>query len=482
MREKSIVKNAVFNVLYRILNMFFPLVTSIYVSHVLLAEGVGKVSSAQNIVQYFILLAPLGISNYGIREIAKRRADKEEADKIFTELVIINSISTSICVLVYYGLIFFHPAFRSERNLYLAAGLPVILNYINIDWYYKGYEEYVYISIRSALIKLISLAAILIFVRKKEDYVYYALIYSFGIVGNYIFNVLNLRKKKIRFTFTTINCVQHLRYLLVLLFSCIAIELYTLLDTTMLSFQCSEKIVGLYSNSIKLERIIVELIAAIGGVLLPRLSYYHKYGREKEAKKLVETIITIMYSFAFPCAAGIFVLADVLIPLLFGNSFTAAVITVRLGTPLIFVLGFSHLFGTQILLTYGQEMKLLISTLVGAGSNIMMNMILIPVYKNNGAIIASVISESLVTLLTMIFSKQYLKFKVDLSDMMKIIIAGMIMGCGVFVIKNIIIIPIFTLLLCVAVGVIIFGVINLVLQTSIYQLIGLSIEKYIKKS
>lgn len=112
----------------------------------------------------------------------------------------------------------------------------------------------------------------------------------------------------------------------------------------------------------------------------------------------------------------------------------------------------------------------------------MMNMILIPVYKNNGAIIASVISESLVTLLTMIFSKQYLKFKVDLSDMMKIIIAGMIMGCGVFVIKNIIIIPIFTLLLCVAVGVIIFGVINLVLQTSIYQLIGLSIEKYIKKS
>ena len=61
---KSLAKNSVYNIIYKCSNLVFPLIISAYVSRILLAEGIGKVSSAQNIVTYFTLLAALGLANY----------------------------------------------------------------------------------------------------------------------------------------------------------------------------------------------------------------------------------------------------------------------------------------------------------------------------------------------------------------------------------------------------------------------------------
>ena len=53
-KQKSLIYNSFFNVLYQLLNVIFPFVTAIYVSHILMAESVGKVAYAQNIASYFV--------------------------------------------------------------------------------------------------------------------------------------------------------------------------------------------------------------------------------------------------------------------------------------------------------------------------------------------------------------------------------------------------------------------------------------------
>ena len=107
----SLKRNAFFNIVYNIINVIFPLVSIAYVSHVLHATGVGRVSFAQNVTQYFVLLAPLGILNYGTKKIAGS-LNGEQRNKIFSELFLINAISTSICVCCYYSLILFHNYFN----------------------------------------------------------------------------------------------------------------------------------------------------------------------------------------------------------------------------------------------------------------------------------------------------------------------------------------------------------------------------------
>lgn len=434
-KEKSIVKNMFFNVLYRVVNMLFPLLTAIYISHVLKATGVGKVSIAQNIVQYFVLIAPLGISNYGTREIAKIRNKKEETEKLFTELCLINFCSTFCCVIAYYILIFTQECFEEERLLYIVSGFPIVFNFINVEWYYQGNEDYVYISIRSIIVKILSLVAMVSFVKTTDDYVIYSLIYTLGIAGNYIFNIANIVKRGIRLKFQNLIYFRHIRPILILLCSNIAIELYTLLDTTMLGYFCTDEIVGYYTNSIKLVRIIVSLIAAIAGVLLPRLSYYKENGQIQECSELINKVCMVMLFLAVPSGFAVIVLAPQLVAFVFGESFVPAVLTVRIASILIYVLGFSSFFGNQVLLTFEGEKKLLICTSFGAVSNIIMNAFLIPHYQHNGAVVASVISESIVTFLTILFAKKYIKISLSVVYIFQVIFAGIVMVGAICCIK-----------------------------------------------
>lgn len=448
MKEKSLAKNAVFNTIYRLINMFFPLVTSMYVSHILMATGVGRVSTAQNIVQYFVLLAPLGLTTYGTREVAKVRDNREQTERLFTELFTINFCSTLIWAIVYYGMIITMEHFAAERLLYLVAGLPIVFNFINIEWFYQGNEDYVYIALRNAVVKMLSLIAVVSFVRTADDYVMYALIYALGIAGNYVFNITNAIKKGIRLRFSGIKMPQHLKPVLILLCSNIAIELYTLLDTTMLGLWCTEEVVGYYTNSVKIVKILVSLISAIGGVLLPRLSYYKEQNMMEQCDSLISKVTKIMLLFAIPCGIGVMILAEPIVLVMFGETFIPAIGTTRIATILIYVLGFSNLFGTQVLLTFNQEKKLLLCTCIGAASNILMNSMLIPMFQHDGAVVASVISESIVTLMTILMSRKYIKVSVSAKYWIQIITSGLGMGLIVYVLSTLI----NSNLLCLIVG------------------------------
>ena len=192
--QKSLTKNSIYNIIYTIANILFPFATSIYVSRILLPAGVGKVASAQNIVSYFVTLAALGLPSYGVREFAKIREIKKKRNKLFTELLLLNVISTTLAIIGFIGLVTINDGFNGQWALYVACGLSVAFNYLNIDWMYQGLEEYGYITGRSLFIKGLSLLVLFLFVRSREDYVLYALISSLATGGNYIFNVLNARK------------------------------------------------------------------------------------------------------------------------------------------------------------------------------------------------------------------------------------------------------------------------------------------------
>ena len=103
MMQKSLAQNALFNMLYKALTVIFPLVTVSYVSHILGASGIGQVSSAQNFVTYFTMVASLGIPTYGVRAIAKKRIhnNKKLTDEVFSELFIINACATTISLISY---------------------------------------------------------------------------------------------------------------------------------------------------------------------------------------------------------------------------------------------------------------------------------------------------------------------------------------------------------------------------------------------
>lgn len=409
----SLVKNSIFNVAYRLLNVLFPLITTTYVARILLADGVGKVAYAQNIVAYFLSLAALGIPNYGTREIAKIRTDAVKTNKLFSELMIINLCSTSFFLLAYYLLVLTLPTFQQDFILYAVVGMSLFFKFFDVTWFYQGFEDFAYITIRSFIVKLVCLAWIFLFVRTKEDFVLYAGVSVLSIGLNDVINIIHLRKFKIKFSLKNVHLKKHLKPVFVLFASVIAIELYTMVDTTMIGLFCNEIAVGLYTNAMKIVRILIGVISGVAGILLPRLSYHYAKNEIDKCSQIVSKTLMVMIFLYIPCQIGILMIGDVIMPFLFGESFAEGGLTLQIASLLICTLGFSNLFGTQILLTFGQEKKLFYCTVVAAVLNLSLNSILIPKFAQNGAACASVVAEGLVTILTCYFSLKYIHVTVE---------------------------------------------------------------------
>ena len=191
---KSLTKNSLFYMLYNILNVIFPFFTGIYVARILLPDNIGIVETARNLAQYFVIFSFLGIPTYGLREISKARKNREELNKIYSELIVINTISTIIFLFLYNVLIMIVPEYRKNLLVFLITGISIALNFFNNTWLFEGLEKFDYISIRNLIFKFLSLLLLFIFVRDNEDYLKYALITIVGTAGNYLLNIINSKK------------------------------------------------------------------------------------------------------------------------------------------------------------------------------------------------------------------------------------------------------------------------------------------------
>ena len=403
--SKSIAKNAVFNMGYNAVSVIFPLVTSAYVARTLGASGVGEVSSAQNLATYFTMIATLGIPSYGVRAIAQARIHKEECNRTFSELFVINLFSTVFSLACYAVLILSLDKTLFSNPLHAIFASLIAMSIFNIEWLYQGFEEYKYITIRSILIKIISFILIFLFVKTEDDVNYYALVICFGSVGNYLLNLSQL-KKYVSITFKGLDLKRHFKPIITFFAAVIAVEVYTLLDVTMLTYMCHPENVGYYSNASKIVKIVANTITAIGAVLLPRLSLYLVSRNEKQIKKLISNFFDVITMFSLPCCIGIYLTADELISVLFGTSFSPAATTIRFLCPLAALLPLSGGIFAQILQTSGKEKYYFMCVCTGAVVNIVLNALLIGRLQENGAALASVLTELCVNIVMLAFAQK----------------------------------------------------------------------------
>lgn len=472
MREKSLAKNSIYNVIYKSLNVVFPLVTSMYVSRVLLSSGIGRVASAKNLVTYFTLLAALGLPTYGTKIIAELRYDSKALSKTFSELFLINLITTSVCTICYFSIVFLNSAFRADIHLYSIVGLQVVLNIFNIDWFYQGIEEYRYIMVRSLAVKVISFVFILVFVHDPGDYLFYAFASVIGVAFNYIMNVIHLRKI-IHFTFEGLKLKRHIKYLIILFSTGIAVEIYTLTDITMLTVMSNKECVGYYSNAINGVKTIKEMIVAICAVFLPRLSYHYANGEKDVFLSLANKGIKILTFFSIPAAIGCFLLADKIVILLFGSGFVNAILTVRILAMSIVTIGLSNYIGYQVLIIIGKEKRMLVNSIFGALLNIILNYFLISQFQHNGAAIASMLTEVVVCCLYVFAYNKFLGFRWFAKYLMKIALSVLAMSFGVCLIHIIN----FPMIISCIVSVIIGGTIYLITSVLLGNEIALLLLK-----
>ena len=191
---QSVKVNFILNLINIGTQMLFPIITFPYVCRVIGPEGIGQVSFFQSIISYITLFTCLGIPMYAVREIARVRNDIVEMNKTAIEILLFHLLLTILGYLVVSVLCLVVPQIHDNTPLFLVLSLTILFTAFGCEWFYQGIEDFKYITIRGLVVKFVSLGLLFVFVKTKEDLIYYGLYTVFGILGGNIFNFIRLRR------------------------------------------------------------------------------------------------------------------------------------------------------------------------------------------------------------------------------------------------------------------------------------------------
>lgn len=395
---KSKVKaNFIYNTVYHIFLIIVPLVTTPYVSRKLGATGIGDYAYAYSIAYYFSLFIKLGLNNYGNRAIAYVRDDKKKMSSEFWNIYCFQFILSIIVVSAYLIYCFFISS-NHELSIYLV--LFVISSGIDITWFYWGMEEFKITVTRSFIIKILSLIAIFMFIKDKNDTGLYTLILSISFIASQFFLWPRLSKYVYFVKPTYKEVVKHIKPNLILFLPAIAVSFYKIMDKIMLGMMSSNTEVGYYESSEKIIKVPMAIIESLGAVMQPRMSNLisNRADEEYMSRILKKSIIVIMLC-STTLSFGIMTMADEFVPMFFGKGFDKCVSLFRILVPSCIFLALTNVMKTQYLLPRKQDKEYTIALFSGAAINLVMNSILIPRVASVGAAIGTLAAETTVAII-----------------------------------------------------------------------------------
>lgn len=434
---KSLKANYLFNLANTISGLLFPLITFPYASRILLADGIGQINFFQSIIQYITLLTCLGIPMYAIREVAKIRENIEERNKVTVEILLLHASLTVVGYIIMILLVATVTKIQVDILLFLLLSTTIFFTAIGCEWFYQGVEDFKYITIRGLIVKTISVILLFLLVKTKEDIMWYAAYSVFGVLGGNVFNFVRLRKYISIKTlpFRELHPLRHLLPALHVFVLNLVISIYVQLNTVMLGFMADTTAVGLFTAASKLSHMVLGIVGALGTAMLPRLSNLITTGQKEEFNRLAQKSMQFVIAITLPMTVGIIMTSSYLIPLFCGDTYTPAILTLQVISPIILAIGISNIMGIQILYPQGQENKVIISTALGAIANFFLNVWLIPQLAQDGAAIATVIAEIAVTVSMVYIGRTYIPIKWRNRSYIHYLIGSFLMGIGIWIWK-----------------------------------------------
>lgn len=406
----GIKKNFLYSSILTTANYLFPLLTFPYVSRVLGVTNIGIVNFIDSVIGYFMLFSALGVNIVGVREVAKYKNDKNNLSKVYSGIFWLITITTSIALIILCIITVYVDQLRQHWQLMSIGALKLLMNYMLIEWLYKGLEEFQYITIRTLIVKSLYVIGVFVFVRQESDYPVYFLLLTMMVVLNAVINLLHSRKY-VNLSIHSINLFQYIKPLFIIGVYQILNSMYISLNVTYLGFVSGETEVGYYTTAFKLHHILIALFTAFTGVMLPRMSSLLADNKIEEFKKLINKANSVLFSFSVPLIIFTIVYAPIIIRIVSGIGYEGAIIPMRLMMPLILIIGYEQILVIQTLMPLKKDNAILNNSIVGATVGLFLNILLIPSLDSVGAALVWLCSEIVVLCCAQHYVIKYVKIR-----------------------------------------------------------------------
>lgn len=416
--SKSIAKNILAKGTLNIFNIFLPLLVTPYVYRVLGPSGIGNVEYSNTLYAYFGMLGLLGIYNYGLREISANRNNPDKIREIYKNLFAIQLISNMAALGCYILFIFLCITDPIQRTISFILCGNLISQMFYVEWMNEAFEEFQFITIKTVVVRVISMAAIFLTIKSSEDIFRYASILVITLFINYIVSYIYAQRNTKVPLSDLFRGLSPQHYIIPLLFILLLNNtgiLYTVVDRTMLGYYNSAESVAMFSIGQKIVEISKMMLLSIIFATLPRMSLYLH-----ENKKMYEDgIIKIMHltlMLVIPASIGLFMLSEQIILLFGGSQYLPAVPSMRIFSLRILLLSVEAILYNQVIFLHRKEKVLIVFNLLCGGLNIVLNFCFLQYFSPLVAISTTLCSEAIFLCLCIWYIKKNLKVKLGLLE------------------------------------------------------------------
>ena len=377
----------------RIFRMTLGLFIGVWVARYLGPEKFGLFSYVQSIVGIFIALAALGLDEIVIRELVNNEEQKDVLLGTAFGLKIIGSIP--MLILLGVAVQFTSNDQHTNVLIFIVASSVIFQSFNVIDFYFQSKVLSKYIVYANIITLTISSVIKIILILTNAKLIAFATVIAFdsftlacGYIYFYYFNTLSIRSW--RFDKQTAKRLLHDSWPLIL--SSLVLMIHARIDQVMIKEMIGNEEVGYYSVSLRL----IELFGFIPMML--KSSVTPAFVSIRDNKELYNFRFLNYYRLSFllflVTATPIYFFSEQIVILFFGVEYQRAGFLLALFSTRLFFTNFGVARGVFIL-SENLFMYSLVTMIIGTISNIMLNLVLIPLYQGIGAIIATMISFSI---------------------------------------------------------------------------------------
>lgn len=425
-KEPNIKKNFIYSTAYQVLNVITPFITAPYVSRVLGAEGIGIQSYTSSIQYIFLLIASLGTLSYGSREISMHRDDVNERSKLFWEIELMVVCTTGAALVGWAWLCLFSTRYRI---FYCVLSIGIFANIFDITWFFNGIEQFKLTVVRNSAFKIIGIVLLFLLIKSNDDLLLYVFITAVTSLLSNISLWPYMKRYLVKVDFRKLSFRRHFKETLVYFIPTIASSVYTVLDKTLLGLITSDAAQnGYYQQAEKIINLAKSVVfTALNSVVGVRNAYLFAEKRFDEIHKKIEVSLNYIFFMGFGCCFGIMGVAKTFVPFFFGAGYDQVIGLLYIFSPIIVIVGVSNCLGSQYYTPCGKRKESTNYLIIGSVVNLILNLLMIPRFGAEGAAIASVIAETVVSVLYVRFSCGYGNVSVLLKTGGKKMIAGIFM-------------------------------------------------------
>jgi O-antigen/teichoic acid export membrane protein len=365
----------------------------VYMARVLMPEAFGYLSYAFTILFFLGNFVDLGLTTYGVREIAR---DKLRMSEYASEIVSFRAAIALIIIFVAIAFTALTAGSWTEKILIAESAVFLLIYALSTDWAFQGAEKMHLVFAACAVTPLLQLGFIYLAVKGPGDVLLVPALYfvaALPVVAIFLWRLkFRIRLQRLDFE----RMAGYLSSAIVIWSISLFAQVYNGMDIFILGLFRNMGEVGLFTVARRVTGGIALFMVFLANALLPRLSctYGSDIGQFRAATKRFLLLIVVM---VFTVFAPVMLFSERILSLAIGSEYAAAAPPLNIMMAGIILVALNLPYSTG-LIAAGWEKDVLKQAAACALLSVLLDFVFIPKYGMIGASIAFLAVEAMALL------------------------------------------------------------------------------------